>query len=84
MRIYESVKKVIEELDPGVVVVDLLLNPGIDVRYSLNLEFVMSSPNTPLDIARAHQPWLKGFWYYPSFVVSFRPDAGTASEIFFF
>lgn len=67
MRIYESAKKVIEELNPGVIVVDPMLNPGIDACYSLNRDFIISSPNTPLDLARAHQPWLKGFWYYPTF-----------------
>ena len=71
MRIYESFKKVIEELNPGVIIVDPMLNPGIDACYSLNREFVISSPNTPLDLARAHQPWLKGFWYYPTFVFPF-------------
>jgi hypothetical protein len=74
MRIHESIKKVIEELDPGVVVVDHLLNAGIDACDSLKREFVINSPNTLLDLSRALQPWLKGFWYYPAFVLSFCPD----------
>jgi hypothetical protein len=59
-------------LNPAVVVIDFLLNPAIDACYSLNREFVMSSPNNPLDVSKAHQPWLKGFWYYPTFVLSSR------------
>ena len=69
MRICDSIKRVIEELNPGIVVVDSLLNAGFDACYSLNRRFVVSSPNTPMDVARAHQPWLKGFWYYPTFVL---------------
>ena len=52
MRICDSIKRVIEGLDPGIVVVDILLNPGFDACYSLNRKFVMSSPNTLLDVAR--------------------------------
>ena len=70
MQIYHSIRRVIEELDPSLVVVDMLLNAGFDACYSLNREFVMSSPNTPLNIARKDQPWLKGFWHYPRSVLS--------------
>ena len=69
MQIYHSIRRVIEELDPSLVVVDMLLNAGFDACYSLNREFVMSSPNNALDIARKDQPWLKGFWRYPLFVL---------------
>ena len=69
IRLYERIKKLIEDLNPDVVVVDFLMNPGLDACYSLNREFVVSSPNTPIDIARKDQPWLQGFWYYPQFVL---------------
>lgn len=68
MRIYNSIVKVIEKLNPSIVVVDDYFNPGFDACYSMNRKFVMSSPNTPLDVSRAQQPWFKGFWYYPMFV----------------
>ena len=74
LQIFDSVKKVIEGLNPSIVVVDSLFNPGLDVCYSLNRRFVLNSPNTLLDVARTHQPWLKGFWYYPLFVRSFKLD----------
>ena len=70
IKICDSIKKVIIELDPNVVVVDTLFNPGMDACYTLNRKFVANSPNTPLDMARSNQPWLKGFWYYPMFVHS--------------
>jgi len=69
MRIYGSIVQFIEELDPATVVVDSLLSPGIDACYSLKRRFVLNSPNTPMDLARLHQPWLKGLWYYPAFVL---------------
>ena len=68
MRIYDSIVKVIEELNPGLVIVDSLLNAGLDACHSLNRKFVLNSPNCPIDVARTQQPWLKGFWYYPMFV----------------
>ena len=69
MRLCDSIKRVIEELNPDIVVVDSLMDAGFDACYSLNRRFVVSSPNTPMDLVRGHQPWLKGFWYYPLFVL---------------
>lgn len=69
MRICDSIKKMIEEINPSIVVVDSLLYPGLDACYSLNRKFVMSSPNAPICLARGHQPWLEGFWYYLMFVL---------------
>ena len=69
MRIYQSIMELIKELNPGVVAVDNFFNPGLDACLTANRKFVMTSPNTPLDITRVRQPWLKGFWYYPMFVL---------------
>jgi len=69
MRIYNGIAKLIEELNPATVVVDSLLNPGIDACYFLKRRFVLNCPNTPMDLARLQQPWLKGLWYYPAFVL---------------
>ena len=68
----DSIKGAIEELDPAVIVADVLLGPGFDACYSLKREFVASSPNALLDLVRNvnDQPWLKGFWHYPKFAVS--------------
>ena len=72
VRLCDSIKKIIEGIDPDVVVVDSLLNAGFDACRSLNRKYVMSSPNTPMDLARHLQPWLKGVWYYPMFVLPTR------------
>jgi len=69
MRIYGSIVRFIEELDPATVVVDSLLSPGIDACYSSKRRFVLNSPNTPMDLARLQQPRLKCLWYYPAFVL---------------
>lgn len=68
MRVYESCKAVIEKVHPDLVILDSIFNPGLDACYVLNQKFVLNSPNTPLDITRTLQPWLKGFWYYPACV----------------
>jgi len=68
MRIYNGVVKLIEELNPSLIIVECLLNPAFDACHSMNRKFVMSSPNTPLDVARGQQPRLKGLWHYPMFV----------------
>ncbi|KAF9645619.1 UDP-Glycosyltransferase/glycogen phosphorylase [Thelephora ganbajun] len=66
MRIYKSCKKVIEEIQPDLVVLDAIFNPGLDACFTLNQRFLLNTPNTPLDVVRVLQPWLKGFWYYPA------------------
>ena len=66
VRIYESCKKVIEEIQPDVIVLDGIFNPGLDACFVLDKKFVLNSPNTPLDVTRFVQPWLKGLWYYPA------------------
>ena len=72
VRICDSIKKIIEGINPDIVVVDSLFNPGFDACYSLNCRFVMSTPNTPMVIERFHLPWLKGLWHYPTFVLPTR------------
>ena len=65
MRICDSIRNIIVELDPDVIVVDCLLNAGFDACYSLGREYVLNTPNTLLDISREVQPWLGGLWRYP-------------------
>ena len=73
MRIYDSIVKVIQKLNPGLVVVDNLFNAGVDACHSLNRKFVLNTPNCVLDVVRDQQPWLKGFWCYPMFVFASNP-----------
>lgn len=71
MQVFDSIRKIIEELKPGIVVVDYLLNPGFDACRALNQEFVVNSPNPPLDVVRPHLPWLTGFWRFTGCVPTF-------------
>lgn len=66
MRVYESCKKVIEEIHPDLVIIDAIFSPGLDACFALNQKFMLSSPNAPLDATRGLQPWFKGLWYYPA------------------
>ena len=72
VRLCDNIKRIIEGVDPDIVVVDTLLNAGFDACRSLNRRFVMNSPNSPVDTAREYQPWLKGLWYYQMFVLPTR------------
>jgi hypothetical protein len=55
MQIYDGIMKLIEGLDPGIVVVDSLLNTGLNACYSLNRKSVVNNPGTLIDIARMRQ-----------------------------
>lgn len=68
MRIYESCKKVIEEIQPDLVILDAVFNPGLDACFALDRKFVLNTSMALLDTTRVLQPWLKGFWYYPAYV----------------
>jgi hypothetical protein len=69
MQIYDSIVKLIKGLDPSILAVDDFLNAGFDACYTLNQKVVISTPNSPTDVAKKHQPWLKGLWYYPVSVI---------------
>ena len=49
--------------------VDGLLSAGSDACHSSNLKFVVSAPTPPADVAKEHQLWLKGLWYYSVSVI---------------
>lgn len=68
MRVYKSCKKVIEEIQPDLVILDAIFNPGLDACFTLGQKFVLNTPNALMDVTRVDQPWLKGFWYYPAYV----------------
>jgi hypothetical protein len=57
--------------DPSIVVVDGLSSAGSDGCHSSNWKLLVSTPTAPTDVAKEHQPWLKGLWYYPVFVIPF-------------
>jgi hypothetical protein len=54
MRIYDSIVKLIEELDPNNVAVDGLLSAGPDACHFLNRKFVGSTPTPPAGVPKEH------------------------------
>ncbi|KAI1267684.1 hypothetical protein F5Y18DRAFT_378439 [Xylariaceae sp. FL1019] len=69
--IFEQVSKIIEDVDPAVVVVDFLFRPAVDAIEYLNRLRVVMSPNALSDLFGPIQPYLAGFWKYPALGTGF-------------
>lgn len=65
LEIYKQVVALIEQLDPAVVVLDVLFAPGIDATRVLKRREVIISPNSVKDTFIDLQPLLSMFWKYP-------------------
>jgi hypothetical protein len=68
LRQIKETKALILDIDPDVIVVDMLLHSAFDACIALNRRFIVNSPIQALDICRMTQPRLKGLWYYPASV----------------
>ncbi|KAH7131082.1 hypothetical protein EDB81DRAFT_130413 [Dactylonectria macrodidyma] len=66
MDIYKDLKKVIDTVDPAVVVVDTLFRPAFDATRDSNRYHVIITPNTIVDNFLADQPYGSMFWKYPA------------------
>lgn len=64
--LYEQISRVIEDVDPAVIAVDMILEPALDAAKDKNRKHVVLSPNTLLDLAGQFQPWGSLFWKYPA------------------
>lgn len=65
--LYESCDRLIEEIDPAVIVLDALLAPGINAARQKNRLHAIITPNVLSDLLPAGQqpPWTL-FWKYPA------------------
>ena len=63
--IYESCKKLINHIDPAIVVIDPLFPQGKDACTSLMRKYLILAPVSLKEIVMAVQPRLKRFWKYP-------------------
>ncbi|KAF4947750.1 hypothetical protein FSARC_13892 [Fusarium sarcochroum] len=63
-KIYHYLTQVITEVDPGVIVIDTVFRPAIEVTEDLNRKRIILSPNG-LDTLPQKQPWLSMLWKYP-------------------
>lgn len=70
LRLYRHVRRLVVELDPAVIVLDMSLRPALDATRDLNRAFVMLSPNAVADTIAAGQPWGKSLWKYPACVAT--------------
>lgn len=66
VAVYESSCRIIEEVDPAVVVVDVLLQAGADAARALNRSYLFLAPNSLKDGFISRQPMSRGLWYYPA------------------
>jgi hypothetical protein len=65
---YLSAKKIIEEVEPDVVVVEKLCAQAMDACKKLGRNFVLLSPVTFKETLVAVQPWGYGLWGWPAYV----------------
>lgn len=66
IRGYLSAKKIIEDVEPDVVVVEKLCAQAMDACKKLNRNFVLLSPNTFKETLIGVQPWGYGLWGWPA------------------
>lgn len=64
-EIYKDIIRVIEDVDPGLVVVDTMFTPAHDAVRQLQQEHVLLSPNSLRDFSTARQPRGELFWKFP-------------------
>lgn len=66
--LYQSIQEIILEVDPAVVVVDLMMHAGIEASRSLNRSSAFIAPNDLSSVLAAKQPRASLFWKYPAYV----------------
>lgn len=64
--IYEFCVRLIEKIDPAVVIIDTFLSPGVDATRDRNRLHALITPNIISDLLPAAQPIWTMFWKYPA------------------
>lgn len=64
--IYQEVTRIIEDVDPAVVVLDPTLRPSVDATRRSNRRYMHIVPNPLADFFPMEQPWGAAFWKYPT------------------
>ncbi|KAK4247343.1 glycosyltransferase [Corynascus novoguineensis] len=65
VEVYQSFARVIDEVQPDIIVVDSLFTPALTACQHLKLKHIVLSPNTLKDFAAALQPRGAVLWKYP-------------------
>lgn len=66
LALYEQVNRIIDTVNPAVVVLDTLFRPAVDATRDKNRLHAIISPNTLIENFPAEQPWGEMFWKYPA------------------
>ncbi|KAJ5287239.1 glycosyltransferase family 1 [Penicillium angulare] len=64
--LFQETVKLIEDVDPALIVVDNLPRVFVDAARNTNRRFAILSANSLSDILAYHQPWKSMFWKYPA------------------
>lgn len=65
VRIYQSFSRLVDEVQPDIVVIDSLFSPVLTACRRLELRHLVLSPNTLKEFATALQPRGAMFWKFP-------------------
>jgi len=65
VEVYQSFARVIDEIQPDIIVVDSLFTPALTACHHLKLKHMVLSPNTLKEFAAALQPRGAVLWKYP-------------------
>lgn len=65
LEVYHNFMRVVEEVQPDMIVVDSLFAPALTACRHRNLKHVVLSPNTLKDFSAALQPWGAMLWKFP-------------------
>ncbi|KUJ09626.1 glycosyltransferase family 1 protein [Mollisia scopiformis] len=66
LAIYKDVLRLLDEIDPIIVVVDPIFGPALDAIRTQGRNHAILSPNNLKDNFVSMQPWASMFWKYPA------------------
>lgn len=68
LALFRHISKLIEDVDPAVVVLDTMFSPAIEATRAANRLHAFITPNMLVDNFPDKQPWLGMLWKYPAYV----------------
>lgn len=66
VEVCNSLRQIIVDVDPALVVVDSFFAPGGDAAQALGRSHVLLSPNSPKDTFATSQNLGRIWWHYPA------------------
>ncbi|KAK4118580.1 glycosyltransferase family 1 protein [Parathielavia appendiculata] len=86
IQVYKSFARVVDEVQPDIIVVDSLFSPVLTACRHLKLKHLVFSPNTLKDFSAALQPWGAMLWKFPAMGSAFEfpvPWTAIPANIFY-